>query len=74
MNVDTRGGGKTVCGQSLSGLGCSFLLGSSSCEVHGNEVADREAKIATQSTNIVFNKLLPNDLKGLIRSHVLGKW
>ena len=42
--------------------------------IHRNELADTEAKIAALSAIITFNKLPPSDLKGPIRSYVLGKW
>ena len=42
--------------------------------IHGNELADREAKYAALSGDITFDKLPPSDLKGPIRSYVLGKW
>ena len=42
--------------------------------IHGNELADREAKYAALSADITFDKLPPSDLKGPIRSYVLGKW
>ena len=42
--------------------------------IHGNELADREAKLAALSADITFDKLPPSDLKGPIRSYVLGKW
>ena len=34
----------------------------------------REAKLAALSADITFDKLSPCDLKGPIRSYVLGKW
>ena len=37
-------------------------------------MADREAKYAALSGDITFDKLPPSDLKGPIRSYVLGKW
>ena len=42
--------------------------------IHGNELADREAKYAALSADITFDKLPPSDLKGPIRSYVLCKW
>ena len=42
--------------------------------MHGNELADSEAKYAALSADITYDKLLPFDLKGPIRSYVLGKW
>ena len=42
--------------------------------IHGNELADREAKYAALSGDITFDKLPPSDLKGPIWSYVLGKW
>ena len=42
--------------------------------IHGNELADREAKLAALSADITFDKLPPSDLKGPITSYVLGKW
>ena len=42
--------------------------------IHGNELADREAKFAALSADITFDKLPPSDLKGPIRSYVLGEW
>ena len=37
-------------------------------------MADRETKYVALSADITFDKLLPSDLKGPIRSYVLGKW
>ena len=37
-------------------------------------MADKEAKYAALSADITFDKLPPSDLKGPIRSYVLGKW
>ena len=42
--------------------------------IHENEVSNREAIIAAHSVDITFNRVLPSDLKGPIRSYVLGKW
>ena len=42
--------------------------------IHGNEVADREAKAAPQTAEVVFKKIPPSDLKAPIRSYVLRKW
>ena len=42
--------------------------------IHGNELADREAKIAALSAAITSDILPPSDLKGPIKSNVLGKW
>ena len=42
--------------------------------IHGNEVVDREAKLAALSVDITFDKWQASDLKGSIRSYVLGKW
>ena len=42
--------------------------------IHGNELADRETKYAAFSADITFDKLPLSDLKGPIRSYVLGKW
>ena len=42
--------------------------------IHGNEVADRKAKEATVSADVVFSKVPPSDLKRPIRSYILRKW
>ena len=35
--------------------------------IHGNELADREAKIAAHSADITFDNLPPSNLKGPVR-------
>ena len=42
--------------------------------IHGNEVADRKAKDASISADVVFSKVPPSDLKRPIRSYILRKW
>ena len=42
--------------------------------IWGNEVADREAKAATLSSDTILTRVPQSDLKSPIRSYILSKW
>ncbi|XP_076042208.1 uncharacterized protein LOC143026096 [Oratosquilla oratoria] len=42
--------------------------------IHGNELADKEAKEAAQCNNIPNTKIPHSDMKRIIKSHILNKW